>query len=346
MKLRLNFLNNNFILINVFDENTAWFKFFQNLKNNNQYFPTVSTKSICYHIHKLDISYATRLKDLLVNFLKNDNKPISVFSKLNTSHITRLEDAWLNIKQNTEYLKSQNFKIPYELPEEFNYDQQLLNTIHRFFTYNSTWALSGCQYDMSGDTPFNCLDISNPFDESFVLKDLKSFFTAINNLNVAVHDLEMTCTTINKEEVLQIIKGNEMFVIDVKNHHNFTNDGWFGIGDTLDEFQKSYVVNYPNVVLSEEIQGKSYLRAFIDNDDPTKQDITGRHGSYGGFFIDAHQHRKEIYKSQKFNDWLESYGLKKENLLLEFPLGQVIDSSMLLTDLDAGEFISIDFIDD
>ena len=346
MKLRLNFLNNNFILINVFDENTAWFKFFQNLKNNNQYFPTVSTKSICYHIHKLDISYTTRLKDLLVNFLKNDNKPISVFSKLNTSHITRLEDAWLNIKQNTEYLKSQNFKIPYELPEEFNYDQALLNTIHRFFTYNSTWALSGCQYDMSGDTPFNCLDVSNPFDESFALKDLKGFFTAINNLNVAVHELEMTCTTINKEEVLQITKGNEMFVIDAKNHHNFINDGWFGIGDTLDEFQKSYVVNYPNVVLSEEIQGKSYLRAFIDNDDPTKLDITGRYGSYGGFFIDVHQHRKEIYKSQKFNDWLESYGLKKENLSLECPLGQVIDSSLLLTDFNAGEFISIDFIDD
>jgi hypothetical protein len=32
--------------------------------------------------------------------------------------------------------------------------------------------------------------------------------------------------------------------------------------------------------------------------------------------------------------------------LLECPLGQVIDSSLPLTDLDAGEFISIDFIDD
>lgn len=345
MKLRLNFLNNNYILIYVFEENTAWFDFFKNIKNNNQYFPTVSKKSICPYIPKPDISYVTRLKDSLVNFLKNDNQPISVFSKLNTSHITRLEDAWLSIKQNTEYLKSQNFKIPYTLPNEFNFDQALLNTIHRFFTYNSTWALLGCQHDMSGDTPFKSLGDPNPFDESFVLKDVKDFFTAINNLNVAVHELEMTCTTIHKEEVIHFINGDEMFVIDAKNHHNFTNDGWFSIGDTLDEFQKSYVVNYPNVVLSEEIQGKSYLRAFIDNDDPTKLDITGRYGSYGGFFIDAHQHRKEIYKSQKFNDWLESYGLKKENLLLEHPLGQVIDFSLPLTDFDASEFISIDFID-
>lgn len=345
MKLRLNFLNNNYILIYVFEENTAWFDFFKNIKNNNQYFPTVSKKSICPYIPKPDISYVTRLKDSLVNFLKNDNQPISVFSKLNTSHITRLEDAWLSIKQNTEYLKSQNFKIPYTLPNEFNFDQALLNTIHRFFTYNSTWALLGCQHDMSGDTPFKSLGDPNPFDESFVLKDVKDFFTAINNLNVAVHELEMTCTTIHKEEVIHFINGDEMFVIDAKNHHNFTNDGWFSIGDTLDEFQKSYVVNYPNVVLSEEIQGKSYLRAFIDNDDPTKLDITGRYGSYGGFFIDAHPHREEIYKSQKFNDWLESYGLKKENLLLEHPLGQVIDFSLPLTDFDASEFISIDFID-
>ena len=72
MKLRLNFLNNNFILINVFEENTAWFNFFKNIKNNNRYFPTVSKKSICPYIPKPDISYVTRLKDSLVNFLKND----------------------------------------------------------------------------------------------------------------------------------------------------------------------------------------------------------------------------------------------------------------------------------
>jgi hypothetical protein len=346
MKLRLNFLNNNFILINVFEENTGWFNFFKNIKNNNQYFPTVSKKSICPYIPKPNISYVTRLKDSLVNFLKNDNQPISVFSKLNTDHITRLEDAWLNIKQNTEYLKSQNFKIPYELPEEFNYDQALLNTIHRFFTYNSTWALSGCQYDMSGNTPFNCLDVPNPFDESFVLKDLKSFFTAINNLNVAVHDLEMTCTTINKEEVLQITKGDEMFVIDAKNHHNFTNDGWFGIGDPLDEFQKSYINNYPNVIMTEEIQGKSYLRAFIDNDDPTKLDVTGRYGSYGGFFIDTNNDRKTIYESQEFINWLDQYNLKKEDLPLEWPLGQVTDSSLELKSFSQSNFVDIDFIDD
>ena len=64
MKLRLNFLNNNYILIHVFEENIAWFNFFKNIKNNNQYFPTVSKKTICPYIPKPDISYVTRLKDL------------------------------------------------------------------------------------------------------------------------------------------------------------------------------------------------------------------------------------------------------------------------------------------
>jgi hypothetical protein len=43
MKLKLNFLNNDYILINVFEENIAWFKFFQNLKNSNNYIPTIQT---------------------------------------------------------------------------------------------------------------------------------------------------------------------------------------------------------------------------------------------------------------------------------------------------------------
>jgi hypothetical protein len=135
-------------------------------------------------------------------------------------------------------------------------------------------------------------------------------------------------------------------IVDVRNSHDYTNNGWFYFGNTLDEFQKSYSNDYPNVLLIEEIQGKSYLRAFIDNDDPTQSDVTGRYGSYGGFVIDVCQHRKQIYESKEFNNWLEIYNLKKENLLLEHPLGQVIDSSLVLTEFNANDFVGIDFIDD
>jgi len=328
MKLRLNFLKNNYVIIEVFEENSEWFNFFKDRKNSNQYFPTVGRKSLFNY---------KRVKKSLLDY---------IYARNTEECTVTLKNAWHKIQLSTEYLKSKNFKLPYSLPNKFNYSQDLLNTIHRFFTYNSTWALSECRHDMSGNTPIDQLATLNPFDKSFVPTDLKTFFTAINNLNVAVHELEMFCTTANKNSILKTIKENKGIVVDVRNSHEYTNNGWFNFGNTLDDFQKSYSNNYPNVMLTEEIQGKSYLRAFADNDNPTELDVTGRYGSYGGFLIDVYQHNRQIYESKEFSNWLKRYGLKKENLPLEHPLGKVIDSSLPLTDFDATEFVSIDFIDD
>jgi hypothetical protein len=311
MKLKLNFLNNDYILINVFEENIAWFKFFQNLKNSNNYIPTIQTARIGYYNN-------------------------------NTSRETT---GWLEIIENTEYLKSQNFKLPYELLEKFNFNQELLNIIHRFFTYNSAWAMESCNHDMSGNTPI-VPSTPNPFDSSFVPTDTLKFLTAISNLNIAVHNLEISCMTNNKQSVLNIIKNNKIFWINPRSNFDYTSKGWFLVENILDEFQKSYINDYPNVIMTEEIQGKSYLRAFIDNDDPTKLDVSGRYGSYGGFFIDTNNDRKTIYESQEFKNWLAQYDLKKEDLPLEWPLGQVIDSSLELKRFSQSNFVDIDFIDD
>jgi hypothetical protein len=323
MKLRLNFLNNNYILIHVFEENVAWFKLFQNLKNNNQYFPTIQTSQIAFY---------------------NNNTLMKIMYYLNFFKSCEL-DSWLEIIKNTEYLKSQNFQLPFKLPRKFNFSQELLNTIHRFFTYNSTWAMENCDRDMTGKTPI-LPSTPNPFDSSFVPTDTLKFLTAISNLNMAVHKLESSCMTNNKQSVLNIIKNNKIFWIHPRSNFDYTSNGWFHVGAILDEFQKSYINSYPNVIMSEEIQGKSYLRAFIDNDDPTKLDVTGRYGSYGGFFIDTNNDRKTIYESQEFKDWLDQYNLKKEDLLLEWPLGQVTDSSLELKRFSQSDFIDIDFIDD
>jgi hypothetical protein len=321
MKLKLNFTNNNYIIIEVFEENSAWFNFFKNRKDSNQY----SIQS--YPLGFYDKPSIQNILNRLF-FLKS--------CELN---------GWLEIIENTEYLKSQNFQLPYKLPKKFNFSQELLNTIHRFFTYNSAWAMESCNHDMSGNTPI-VPSTPNPFDSSFVPTDTLKFLTAISNLNIAVHSLESFCMTDNKQSVLNIIKNNFIFWINPRSNFDYTSNGWFHVGPSLDEFQKSYINNYPNVIMSEEIQGKSYLRAFIDNDDPTKLDVTGREGSYGGFFIDTNNDRKKIYESQEFKNWLEQYNLKKEDLPLEWPLGQVIDSSLELKRFSKSNFVDIEFIDD
>jgi hypothetical protein len=98
------------------------------------------------------------------------------------------------------------------------------------------------------------------------------------------------------------------------------------------------------IIMSEEIQGKSYLRAFIDNDDPREIDISGRSGSYGGFIIDLVEDRKKIYQSEEFNNWLNLYNLKKEELPLEWPLGKIREVTQPLYEFKYYDFISCEFL--
>jgi len=308
MKIKLDFRDNHYIIINIFEENSQWFNFFQNRKKLNEYIPSFELERLCCYSDNYDAR------------------------------------EWDKIVENTEYLKSQNFKLPYELPEKFDHNQELLNVIHRFFTYNSSWALKYCNHDMTGATPLVSPE-PNPFDNSFIPTDLEKFLTTISNLNLAVHNLESSCMTLQKNSVLNIIKNNSMRRITI-NTYEFTSNGWLNVGSNFDELQKSYTNNYPNVIMSEEIQGKSYLRAFIDNDDPTKLDVTGRYGSYGGFIIDTNQDRKSVYESLEFNNWLDEYGLDKKNLLLEWPLGHVIESTSDLDQFYPYQFIDIQFIND
>jgi len=307
MKIKLDFRDNHYIIIDVFEENSQWFNFFEERKKLNEYTLSFDLTQLCSYNSNYDAG------------------------------------AWDKIVKNTEYLKSQNFKLPYELPKNFNHNQQLLNVIHRFFTYNSLWALQYCNHDMTGVTPLVNPE-PNPFDNSFITTDLEKFLTTISNLNLAVHSLESSCMTLQKNSVLDIIKNNSMRRMTT--NYEFTSTGWLNVGSNFDELQKSYTNNYPNVIMSEEIQGKSYLRAFIDNDDPTKLDVTGRYGSYGGFIIDTNQDRKSVYESLEFNNWLDEYGLNKKDLLLEWPLGQVVESTLDLNQFHPHQFINIQFIND
>jgi hypothetical protein len=75
------------------------------------------------------------------------------------------------------------------------------------------------------------------------------------------------------------------------------------------------------VLLDQSILGKCVLQSFIENDDPTQDDCTGRLGSFGGFFIDLNDNRKKIYKSTQFKDWIKSYNMT--NIPYEFPIGYV-----------------------
>jgi hypothetical protein len=283
MKVKLNFKNNNYIVIDVLEENSDWFLHFQNMH------PQVTNSTLC---------------------------PSSPYS----------QSKYQEIHEISKKLVGQGIALSYSLSE--TYDQQLLNQIHRFFTYNAL-RVNG---DLNDD----------PF---FKIDDAKSFIKDINQLNIIVHELESSTITPAKEYIKTYYPEFKGMLFRAHTG-TYADPAWFTANNTQIKIQNEYLNIEASVVMAEEIQGKSYLRAFIDNDDPREIDVTGRFGSYGGFIVDTVGDRKQIYKSKEFNDWLASYGLNKENLLLEWPLGQIKDTSMLLSDFNATEFIGVDFIND
>ena len=43
---------------------------------------------------------------------------------------------WKIIQDSVNIMRSAGYSIPFDLPAEFDFTQSILNTLHRFFTYN------------------------------------------------------------------------------------------------------------------------------------------------------------------------------------------------------------------
>jgi hypothetical protein len=223
-----------------------------------------------------------------------------------------VSDNWNSIKMTLRSLYDLNFKIPFEIPEDFDYNQKTLNKFHRFFTYNILWHF---EKDL----------VQNPYDPDFTTDlDLSQWHSLLNNMNVAIHSLEFVTPTEHKK-ILEKYPGNFL---------------WFGslnrpletplIFDKL-AYQENYRYfdydQHPLVLLDGSILGKSVLQSFLDGDDPTCKDCTGRSLSHGGFIIDLNTSRKQIYTSTEFRSWAKSYDLK--DMPLEFPIGYVVNPDQL-----------------
>lgn len=208
------------------------------------------------------------------------------------------------------------YNIPFNLKKAIN--QEALNLYHRFFTENSVWAW---HYNYKQGTP------TNPYDKNFQYSQIPSYeewLDLIHGVNTYVHKLESSIETKNKNF---IIKNNlNFFYADIRsNDNNVHNPTFKTLKDP--EVHLEYTKTFSSVILAEEIQGKSYLRAFIDDDDPRCNDITGRIGSYGGFCIDFSDHRQKIYQSEEFRRWLLFYKLNTTQVYLEYPVGNLLETS-------------------
>jgi len=217
---------------------------------------------------------------------------------------------WKDILSTLENLKSLGYRVPFELPDKFSDDQQQLNRLHRFFTYNILW------YRSSG---VNCFDPTFQTNLGF-----KEWHDLLNKINIAVHCLEPATSGPNKK----ILNRLPLKYIWLQTENkSMDNSLQFDHDDRKHNFEYFNNHQHPLVLLDNSILGKSILDSFLDNDDPTLKDCSGRAVSNGGFIIDLNHSRSKIYQSTEFRTWCNKFCLTSPPL--EFPIGYVMNPEKL-----------------
>lgn len=213
-----------------------------------------------------------------------------------------------------EELKALGFHVPFTVTKTPT--QKNLNKYHRFFTYNLTWAN---EHHYFKKTSINQYDKN--FSYSRGMHD--TFTNIVHNINETVHLIESALPTTQRT----FLRNNDLNFqyYDFRFLNSDPAKRYIPIDDHLT--QTSYRKNYANVILAEEITGKSYLRAFVDGDDPTASDVSGRLGSAAGFNIDPTEARRNIYETNEFRKWLDFYKLDIDDIPLEYPIGNVVEAS-------------------
>jgi len=102
MQIKINYTDNHYILIQLFDNNSV-----------RKWFDYVSTENYNYRYNLEQTPPANATVDI--------------------------EYQWSNIKSTVKHLSKLGLPLNFKLPKKFDYQQSTLNKLHRFFTYNMLW---------------------------------------------------------------------------------------------------------------------------------------------------------------------------------------------------------------
>lgn len=275
-------------------------------------------------INLFDIPVVKRWFSHFSKFSKDKNR-YAITRNRYLSHLSvfqqdKLDAAWDNLKIAAENLKKLGFSTEIRLPKNFDYSQRNLNKLHRIFTLN----------------------LNNHTDPEIRHN--------LHQININVHVLEKYAKPMDN---LKFVRKNFPVTVFTAWYKIYTEEPDLWIDFDEEEMRQNYEflnVDHEHIVcLDNSILGKSILQSFVEHDDPTQLDCTGRIGALGGFSFDLQAtNRRSIYKSQEFLDWCHSWNSEPKDLPLEFPIGYVDHVSKSLDMLHKDEnltILKVDFID-
>jgi hypothetical protein len=205
--------------------------------------------------------------------------------------------SWDLIQKHYQELRAVLDRLQYlpqpRFPKYFNRDQHWCNDIHNVFI-NALLQNIGNEDVMSINTIIHKLEsFSNLTDTELYFKNLYPH----NYLRTFIErDSGLEAWTLLTEEEMQYCTR---------------------LGD------KHY-----DVVIADELLGKTYLTAFLQEEPPLSPSVKGIDATWGNIEIKLDSHRENIFSSERFQNWLKECGITSPQL--EFPLGTVVYNKIIV----------------
>jgi hypothetical protein len=338
--IKVKFLDNPFIE-----------KFIEHLKLNYTYWEVVSWNNL-YPMQPLKYveEEVTKYTNLLKGYIEGFNK-IGLNFPVPLEEIDFSEGMSLGDEKNADKRDLLNRLHRHFTTGEDSYFKAKDQIALRHIVDNPNLKLEDClgvwQYDT--DYYFNL-----PTKE----EDLKIFFESLHGVNYAVHDIELYYTNdridrfrpgkedkITREYQIELkmlpspseYLGNNKYMEpdDKLNHMSSLNvqdiiQNYFKKFETEDYQYFSDNLSYDVWVPLYQIQGKDYIRAFFEYDDPTCWDIHAASVFYTGSFSIGD---RSMIKHPEVLEYMRSFGMDPGPFECGMPLGNVIEGKDLVPSL-------------
>lgn len=231
-----------------------------------------------------------------------------------------VESIW-KLKNCVKVLNQDGYQFPIrinitidQILSQASHLQKHLNDIHRCFT---TADRTRDRWKESGDKIF---ELDN--DEYKRAK----FLSIIHDINLCVHEIEYYIVTTRKKKFGNILSYTQF--IDPNTYPKHYKDEQFITlnEDDLDLFTLDHV----DVTLNDNILGKSYMVAFLDNDNPRCPDITPNQIATGEIKIGIDNARTNLFQHQDYTDWFTEHRMNINNRHGCMPIGNITKGKELL----------------